>query len=134
MKNIGKSLKTYKFVLFILPIPVTLLLQLICKSNPQSTESVYSRVVYPALASVISPIFGILPFSAAETIPAALIILLLIAIIKGIIRFFKMAPTVLLRQGRAPRQFIAQGALFCMPPNGRTAVSLQLRRQSAQTV
>jgi hypothetical protein len=97
MKKITKSLKNYKFALFILLIPVSLLLQLICKNNPQLTESIYSREIYPALASIISPIFGILTFSAAETILTALIILLLIAIIKSFRRFIKIGPIVLLR-------------------------------------
>lgn len=96
MENKQKH-KSYRFVWLLLLLPLALLMQQLCKSNPQLTESIYSRHIYPVISAAISPIFGILPFSAAEVIIVVLVILLLRAVIKGIMELFVTGPVVILR-------------------------------------
>jgi hypothetical protein len=96
MKNKPKH-RGYQFLWLLLLLPVTLLLQQLCISNPQLTESLYSRQFYPAISALISPVFGILPFSAAEVILVALILMLLWGIVKSIVMLFRVGPSVILR-------------------------------------
>ena len=86
----------YRCAWLLLLVPLTLLLQLLCRSSPALTESIYSRHIYPVVSAVVSPVFGVLPFSAAEVILAALAVWLGWSIARGAIRFFRAGPSVLL--------------------------------------
>lgn len=62
-------------------MPAGVLLQLFCRYNPGITENIYSRGIYPVLARLIGPVFGCLPFSAAEALLALLLLFLLLGIL-----------------------------------------------------
>lgn len=74
-------------MLLLLLYPAALLMMRLSVLNPAQTETLYSRSVYPIIARVVSPVFGILPFSAAEVLLCGGILAILFVIIRAAIRF-----------------------------------------------
>ncbi len=61
--------------------PAALLLQYVAALSPQTVEIQYSRNIYPVIASVFSTISGLFPFSLAEVLLAAGVIVLIVRLI-----------------------------------------------------
>ena len=80
-------------------LPATLALQAYLRAHPRVTESVYSRQVYPVLSALISPLFGLLPFSAAEAAAALLALWVLWIIGRSAAGAFRRGPVMLLHGG-----------------------------------
>ena len=75
--------KTVKILLSFGLLPLAILMFRISASAPELTDILYSRGVYPVVASVISTVTGLLPFSLAEFVIYGLIIFILYKIIRS---------------------------------------------------
>ena len=80
-------------------LPVTLGLQGYLRLHPQVTESLYSRRIYPVISAVISPLFGLVPFSAAEALATLLALWIVWVIARSIVGAFRRGPVMLLHGG-----------------------------------
>ncbi len=73
-------------LLYLLFFPAALMLVDIAKSNPEKVEDIYSTKIYPVISKVISFIFGLVDFSAAEIILMALVVLIPLGLIINLAR------------------------------------------------
>jgi len=90
--------QTMPFLLLI----ITILLQLIFRHHPSITESIYSTNIYPIIATVLSNLSYLIPFSLSDIFYITLIGLFLFGVIRSIINrktFFRLILSVL--QGAA---------------------------------
>lgn len=83
-------------VLGLLLLPAALGLRFWGAHHAALVESIYSRTVYPVFASVFSTVFGIIPFSVAEVLLAALAVLFLVRLIRCFVRLHVTGPVGLL--------------------------------------
>ena len=66
--------------------PAALILVEIAKSSPEKVESIYSTGIYPIIGQAVSFIFGFFPFSAAEFLLIALVILIPLGLVFNLAR------------------------------------------------
>lgn len=76
-------------VLFISLLPLGILLKYILSLYPEIVEKIYSSIFYAATGQIISKLFSVFPFSAAEIGLIAIILLVLFMIIKVIAQIIK---------------------------------------------
>jgi len=74
LSRLWRDFRPYRRGLALLLLPLSLLLTSLASANPQITESVYSRGVYPVLAGIFGRVFGFFPFAIAEIVLYGLVI------------------------------------------------------------
>lgn len=79
-------------VLALLLAPVAFALQFWASRNQPAIEAVYSREIYPVIASIFSTLFGLIPFSAAEILLVLVVFIILCRFFFRLVRLPKTGP------------------------------------------
>lgn len=79
-------------VFALLLAPAALALQFWASQNRSTIEAVYSRGIYPIIATIFSTLFGLIPFSAAEILLALVVLVILCRFTFRLIRLPKTGP------------------------------------------